>query len=135
MYQLQYGQTTTSLLDGAITKLGRATGNEVICDDPSASRFHAELKVENGQLTFRDKDSTNGTQLNGNPVRGFSWHILSHGDVLKIGEWEATVQKSDEAETLTDDNEIKVQRPMVDPSGPQEALEVTRAHKIRQPPH
>lgn len=129
MYILEHGNTKTPLMDGRVLKLGRANSNDIICDDSSASRFHAEIKVENGQVTFRDQESTNGTNLNGSAVRAWIWNILSSGDTISIGEWSATLTKVDGVGSQAKPAS-SVKRPTVDPAAPQASYEVTSARKL-----
>ena len=46
------------------------------------SRHHAELRVENGQVVLVDLGSTNGTFVNGQPVRRVA---LSDGTQVTLG--------------------------------------------------
>jgi hypothetical protein len=44
-----------------VTRLGRALENDVVIPDARVSRFHAELRLEEGSFVLRDLGSTNGT--------------------------------------------------------------------------
>ncbi len=63
-------------------RIGRHRSNELRLSSRTVSNFHAEIIKEDGFLLLRDLGSTNGTQLNGQPVeqRG-----LSTGDRILIG--------------------------------------------------
>ena len=50
--------------------------------DPGVSRHHAELRVENGQVVLVDLSSTNGTFVNGQPVRRVA---LTDGTHVSLG--------------------------------------------------
>ena len=63
--------------------VGRAAGSDVPADDPHVSARHAELRYERGQWWLRDLGSSNGTRLNGEPVRTVV--AVHHGDVLQCG--------------------------------------------------
>jgi len=72
------------LLDSEVTRLGRAIENELVLATRLASREHARL-IRDGRRTFLlDLDSTNGTYLNGERVRGKV--SLRDGDQIAIGE-------------------------------------------------
>jgi hypothetical protein len=75
------GQNLTLL---ETTNLGRdAQRNEIVLDDPAASREHARIKLENGQFVLYDLASSGGTQVNGaNIVR----QPLANGDAIQIGD-------------------------------------------------
>ncbi len=63
--------------------LGRST-EALPLTDPSVSRRHAELTPADGQWMLRDLDSTNGTRLNGEPVRERS--PIAPGDRIRLGD-------------------------------------------------
>ena len=129
MYILTFNETITPLPEGPILKLGRSTGSDIVCDDKSASRIHAELKVERGQLSFRDLESTNGSKVNGRAASPLAWQVLGEGDTIQIGAWIAAVGKTDEAYVEKED-EVKIPRPTIDPAGPAHHFEATRARTI-----
>ena len=52
-----------------VTLLGRGTDCDLRLVDPGVSRHHAELRVEGQQVILVDLGSTNGTFVNGQPVR------------------------------------------------------------------
>jgi ABC-type multidrug transport system ATPase subunit/pSer/pThr/pTyr-binding forkhead associated (FHA) protein len=57
-------------LNRPVTRLGRDSSNEVPLDHPTVSLFHAEVAKRNGNFTIEDKNSTNGTFVNGERIRG-----------------------------------------------------------------
>jgi hypothetical protein len=63
------------------TVMGRDAGNTVVVDDPHVSAKHAELLFERGQWWLRDLGSSNGTVLNGEPVRAVMG--VRAGDVIQ----------------------------------------------------
>src|SRR5207247_1239608 len=70
------------LSDGGLT-LGRDAANSLQISDLSLSRNHCAFRVHDDQVTVADLESTNGTFVNGVPVKT---RVLEHGDQLKIGE-------------------------------------------------
>ncbi|WP_436889508.1 FHA domain-containing protein [Nocardiopsis dassonvillei] len=75
--------------DAPVT-FGRHTGNTVVVPGRAASRFHAELRRDGENHVLCDRNSSNGTLVNGERV---AEHLLLPGDLISIGEetfrWEA----------------------------------------------
>jgi len=63
--------------------LGRDPASGLAISDPSVSRRHCVISRQESQVSVRDVDSRNGTQVNGDSVKEQS---LSHGDQLTIGD-------------------------------------------------
>jgi two-component system, cell cycle response regulator len=67
--------------------IGRDATCEFPIDDPSVSRRHARVYMDNSnsnsQVVVQDLDSTNGTLLNGQPIQRA---VLSSGDHVHIGD-------------------------------------------------
>ena len=49
------------------------------------SRLHAEMRVQGDMVQIKDRDSTNGTFLNGQRVSTTEWRIMRDGDELQLG--------------------------------------------------
>jgi len=62
--------------------LGRGTDCDLRLVDPGVSRHHAEIRVEDGEVVLVDLGSTNGTFVNGQPVRRV---ILTDGTRVTLG--------------------------------------------------
>jgi hypothetical protein len=71
--------------------LGRQDGVDVRIEDPRVSRRHAELRIADGVAIVVDLGSTNGTFVNGEPVR--LPVELSGRDVLRLGVVEILVER------------------------------------------
>ncbi|MCB9729639.1 MAG: FHA domain-containing protein [Deltaproteobacteria bacterium] len=68
---------------GAMTVIGRAEG-DLLIEDASVSRQHLEIEnFGDGLVWVRDLDSTNGSELNGEPLT--QRRPLLPGDLLKAG--------------------------------------------------
>ncbi len=65
--------------------LGRAIENDIILPDTYVSRVHARIGFENGIYVVEDLNSTNGTFLNGDDIRGKGKQPLKSGDELRFG--------------------------------------------------
>ena len=75
------GQQTYELTT-PVTMLGRGTDCDLRLVDPGVSRHHAELRLEDGQVVLLDLGSTNGTFVNGQPVRRV---LLDDGTRVTLG--------------------------------------------------
>ena len=91
-------------LDRPLVRIGREPDNEIPVDHPAVSRYHAELRKENGQFVLTDTGSTNGTFVNGQPV---TRHVMTPGDTISIG----PVQLNFTGEAIKQqnaDNEVRI---------------------------
>lgn len=127
MYTLNASQKNHPLPEGEVLKIGRSPSSDIVCEDADASRHHGELKVEGGQLSYRDLESTNGSRLNGQIISPWNWHILGVGDTLEIGKWLASVANDEKTVEVKRD---AIPTPSVDPSAPQHTFEATKARVI-----
>ena len=62
--------------------IGRLPECEVVLPDSNVSRRHSELRRKGDGVFVTDLGSTNGTRVNGNPVRE---HLLASGDEISVG--------------------------------------------------
>ena len=69
-------------LTAPVTMLGRGTDCDLRLVDPGVSRHHAELRVEDDEVVLVDLGSTNGTFVNGQPVRRV---VLADGTRVTLG--------------------------------------------------
>jgi FHA domain len=78
------------LSDGAT--LGRGDGADIRLQDTFASSAHARLVPQGEVIVLEDLGSTNGTYLNGEPLRGPQ--PLHVGDSIRIGDSEFTFERA-----------------------------------------
>jgi pSer/pThr/pTyr-binding forkhead associated (FHA) protein len=70
-------------LRAGVNRLGRREDNDFQIDDPTVSSIHCEIRVDGESIVVRDLGSSNGTFINGDPVREDSLEI---GETLTLGE-------------------------------------------------
>lgn len=76
------GNTTEFTLDQERVTIGRQPSNDIVLNDKAVSGRHAAIVTILDDSFLEDLDSTNGTQVNGQPV---TKHPLVHGDVISMG--------------------------------------------------
>lgn len=76
------GQPASWPITGSRLAVGRGLDNDIVLEDASVSRHHAELTREGSRLEVRDLGSTNGTWVNAARVVAATIHA---GDELAFG--------------------------------------------------
>lgn len=72
--------------------LGRGRSNDIVLDDSSVSREHAEIVIgDDGAILVRDLDSTNGVFVNGERVRESR---IGPGDRIFLGNAQLSVEQA-----------------------------------------
>ena len=66
------------------TTLGRRPYNDVVLDNLAVSGEHAAIQMKSGVATLEDLGSTNGTYVNGKPIRK---QTLVHDDLIELGRY------------------------------------------------
>lgn len=92
MLRLRYvlaGEEKVFPLTGAKVRLGRGGDNDIVLSDVSVSRYHAELRREDGVWYVQDLKSTNGVEVN---RVGVERAVLQPGDRLGIGVFDLLVE-------------------------------------------
>ena len=87
------GVTQHITLSKSDIAIGRATVNDIVLSDDSASRRHARLERKPGGYEVIDLGSVNGLRVNGVRV---AHAILAYGDVLGIGDSSIRFERSHE---------------------------------------
>ena len=71
-------------LDQPVTSAGCHRGSDIVLDDITVSRRHAEFQREEGEFRVVDVGSLNGTYVNREPVASA---VLANGDEIQIGKF------------------------------------------------
>jgi ABC-type multidrug transport system ATPase subunit/pSer/pThr/pTyr-binding forkhead associated (FHA) protein len=73
--------------------LGRDSTNDVVCDDPRVSRFHAQVTRVGRRFYVTDLRSANGTFVNDERVQGNVW--LDPDDTIRIGPYKLVLGENE----------------------------------------
>ena len=76
-----------------VTSIGRSPTNTIVIADTYASSQHALLTWREGHWWIQDRDSRNGTRLNGEPVEGPV--IVATGDLISVGQTKLRLEVDD----------------------------------------
>lgn len=63
-------------------RIGRSATGDVMLDHPQVSRLHIEITVDGASVRIEDKDSQNGTRIDGRTIKSATW---APGEALQIG--------------------------------------------------
>lgn len=64
-----------------VTRIGRKLDNDLVLQDPTISRYHAEIVYQENQFTLKDLGSSGGTYLNNKKL---AEGILFPGDIILL---------------------------------------------------
>lgn len=81
---------TLCLVKGKDTTVGRNSQSDIILqsDDKKLSGIHCTLRWEDGKIYITDANSTNGTFVNGVPIKQMGRVVVHKGDTVRIGSYE-----------------------------------------------
>lgn len=68
-------------LEKKITRLGRQLDNDIVFNEEFVSRFHAEIRFEDGKYILYDNESTSGTLVNSKKIDRC---VLNSGDLISL---------------------------------------------------
>jgi LPXTG-motif cell wall-anchored protein len=78
--------------------IGRYLGADLYLDSQAISRRHASLVVSKDTIAVQDLGSTNGSQLDGQPLQPRRQYILKPGQNLTIGNFSLRIEKTQVSE-------------------------------------
>jgi transcriptional regulator with GAF, ATPase, and Fis domain len=82
-WTLPNARTFVSLIERPRQSLGRGENEDVRLEAAGVSRSHAEIEQKGPVYALRDRDSTNGTHVNGQRI---TQTALAPGDVIRLGD-------------------------------------------------
>ena len=68
-------------LDKNLTRIGRQLDNDIVFNEEFVSRFHAEIRFEEGKYVLYDNESTSGTFVNSQKIDRC---VLNSGDLISL---------------------------------------------------
>lgn len=77
------GRTREVVIEAGGLSIGRAEDNDLVARDVRVSRHHGRIVGRRGTLVYLDLGSTNGSTVNGEPVKEV---VLGVGDRLEVGD-------------------------------------------------
>src|SRR4051794_41188760 len=86
-----------------LLRVGRLEALEMVLDDGSVSRYHAEVRATDRGWRVRDLGSTNGTRLNGVRLGTGQWPLRVR-DLLQFGEVAMVIEAIADGEEEQDAN-------------------------------
>jgi len=89
------GEQTIDIKPGSQLVVGRAVNSDVPIYDPTISRQHAQLTVQNGGVLVKDLGSSNGTFLNGSRI---TEAVATPNDVVMFGKVSFYVREASKPE-------------------------------------
>lgn len=101
------------VLDKARITIGRGPHNDIVLDDLAISAEHAAILRHERDWSLEDLNSTNGTQVNGQPVRT---HFLQDGDMVELAQYRIRFDGPHRCETVSapnSANKIKGKAPRI----------------------
>ena len=87
--QPEFRQKFLELCDGAFS-LGRSGRNQIIIEDASVSKEHADLLVHGNEIIVRERGSQNGTFVGGARIKAQSG--VKHGEKIRFGRVELLLE-------------------------------------------
>ncbi|HVK56791.1 MAG TPA: FHA domain-containing protein [Burkholderiales bacterium] len=123
------------LLNKERTTLGRKITNDVQVDNLAVSGEHAVIFTLLNDSFIEDLNSTNGTFVNGKPVRR---HLLQHGDIIELGKHKLKYVNDGKSEFVADYERTmslrsSMTRPPFDQSSPPLDIDEVRRSAIVPP--
>lgn len=95
----------TVLREMALTKervtIGRSPRNDIVIDNLAVSAEHAVIETLHSDSCFEDLNSTNGTKVNGQPVKK---HFLQDNDVIELAQYRIRYVAHDDSDDRGDKN-------------------------------
>jgi two-component system response regulator HydG len=104
-----------------IIRLGRNSKNDIVLDDPHASRWHAEVYSDGQRWYVRDRGTTNGTKVNGVKIHEVAPlennHVIGIGDARLRFTLDSSAEGTAELPVIAQAQQVEQEGHRVVPSG------------------
>lgn len=97
------------------TTLGRRPYNDIVIDNLAVSGEHASIHMVGGVVSIEDLNSTNGTYVNGKPIKK---QVLQSGDTIDIGKYKIKFSGRLLTENFEKTMVLRTQPVLLTPSAP-----------------
>lgn len=88
IFRLEDGTIQQKVLKAGANALGRDAANDLVLPANAVSRFHARLICTPSGCRIIDRESANGTRVNGERLQPNVERVLNHGDTIEIGPYQ-----------------------------------------------
>ncbi len=92
-FSLEGKQLAEYTIDKERMTIGRRPSCDVHIDNMAVSGQHAAIITIGNDSFLEDMDSTNGTKVNGKPIKKY---VLHHGDQIELGKYQLTYINEDQ---------------------------------------
>ncbi|MBS2036371.1 FHA domain-containing protein [bacterium] len=91
-FRLSAGDFNFEIPSGRMVKVGRLSESDLcLSQDNQVSREHAVIQAKDGRVMVCDRNSSNGTFINGHKLEPNKWYELKSGCKLEMGQTELKV--------------------------------------------
>jgi hypothetical protein len=126
------GHTHSLELRPGVIRLGRRSHNDFQIDHATVSSTHCEVRLEGDSVLVRDLGSTNGTFIDGQPIRE---GLLQPGQTLRLGDVQMVLETTPLIVALPPLQAPKVEAPAFLADGKAACLNHPSAHATRRCQH
>lgn len=92
-------------LDKSRWNIGRRPNNDLVLDHLAVSGRHAAVDISSEGSYLLDLGSTNGTTVNGQPIKK---HLLQNNDLIEVGKYQLKFKMDSEKPILNSTAKLKV---------------------------
>src|SRR5437868_5968721 len=80
------GPVENYVLTKPTVAVGRSSGNDIVLDTSSVSRYHISLTYKDKQVILEDLESVNGTYIDGERLRAHEPRLVRGGEEIQVGD-------------------------------------------------